>query len=384
MRVKLLLAGAGLALVGAMGTWSLSQPPGSEAFQNRTRVTVEKSERLPARAVWSSLVAIGDGYLVFGQERERDAPTFALLDARGRVLRVESAADSPCTRPEGLVALEGHIAVAACSSQSDQAWLGVEVEGAELSISRLGTSQHRERSPEARMKSDAFGATHFWLIPHELDSWSVGWAEGMTKPSFSKPGVFGPASSMSVGPGHTLFVAGTLPDGTVVVSHLDQSGRLLKRVMAGTGEKESAQILFDGAQVVLLWTERKPRDGRNILALTHSHLRYRLFDSRLSPRSEVRRLGEDDFVVAPRVWDIERGGVIAWTQGAREPWDSATVLSFDSGEDPIGCQLRRFPTPELPQSLSGDSGNLALLQRAVEATGEPRVQEVQLVGRTRR
>lgn len=384
MRVKLLLAVAGLALVGAIGIWSLSQPLGSEAFQNRLRVTLEKSERLPDRAVWSSLVAIGDRYLVFGQERERAVPAFALLDAQGRVLRVESVTDTPCARPEGLVALESHIAVAVCSSQSDQAWLGVKVEGAELSISRLGTSQHRDRSPEASMKGDAFGTTHFWLIPHEHDSWSVGWAEGMTKPSFSKPDAFGPASSMSAGPGHTLFVAGTLPDGTVVVSHLDQSGRLLKKAMVGTGEKESAQVLFDGAQVVLLWTERKRWDGRNILALTHSHLRYRRFDSQLSPRSDVRRLGEDDFVVAPRVWDIERGGVIVWTQGVREAWDSATLVSFDSGEDPIGCQLRRFPTSETPQSLSGESGNLALLQRAFGKTGEPREQEVQLVGRTRR
>ncbi len=185
-----------------MGTWSLSQPPGSEAFQNRMRVTVEKSERLPDRAVWSSVVAIGDRYLVFGQERERTVPAFALLDTRGRVLRVESASDTPCARPDGLVALEGHIAVAVCTSPSQEAWLGVKVEGTELSISGLGTSSHRARSPEALMKGDGFGTTHFWLIPHGRDSWSVGRAEGMTKPSFSEPGAFGPASSMSTGPGH--------------------------------------------------------------------------------------------------------------------------------------------------------------------------------------
>lgn len=327
--------------------------------------------------------SLRDGYLVFGQGRDRTEAAFALLDDRGRVLRVESASDTPCARPEGLVALDGHIAVAVCSSQSERAWLGVKVEGAELSISRLGTSQHREGSSEARMKGDGFGTTHFWLVPHEHDSWSVGWAEGMTKPSFSKPDVSGPASGMSAGPGHTLFVAATLPGGTVVVSHVDQTGRLLKKVMAGTGEKESAQVLFDGAQVVLLWTERKRWDGRNILASTHSHLRYQLFDPQLSPRSDVRRLGEDDFVIAPRVWDTERGGVIVWTQGVREAWDSATLVSFDSGEDPIGFQPRRFPTPELPQSLSGKSGILVVLQPAFGNTGEPRAQEIQVVGRTR-
>lgn len=375
MRLRVLLAGGSVILVAIL--WSLSQPLGSTAYQSRSRADAERAADLPELRLWSSVVAIPDGYLALGVDQ--GAMVVARLDAQGKLVSLRAPDSARCDDEVAVVPIAGGDIVAACFHETTFFTWQVRTDARGLvDVQPLGSSAGERR---LGMRASSAGPAHVWLLSNTEQRWQLGVGHGAAPPALAAPTEVAPAADvLALSPAQAV-VAGTAASGQVLLSELDASGRVVKQVVVGRGEPASARLLRDRQGIVVAWVERRQLAGRNLLALTHSHLKYREYDSGLHPLGDAHRLSEDDFVVSPRAFRFGEAGLLAWDQGAGGTWQAASFASFGAGESAGPQRLLRTPNGELPIAVAAQAEQFAFLSSPTAADGVPKKQRVDFIRR---